>query len=98
GTDRLRLEVEDRGVGMPNREPGGLGLIAMRERADILQGTLDILRPEQGGTLIVLDIPLTQAVLGGERSGKRARSGRLVVTRLCAKASAASSKMIPRFR
>jgi len=68
GTDRLRLEVEDRGVGMPGREPGGLGLIAMRERADILQGTLDILRPEQGGTLIVLDIPLTQAVLVGERS------------------------------
>jgi signal transduction histidine kinase len=62
-SDRLRLEVEDHGVGMSDAGSGGLGLIAMRERADILQGTLEILRPPDGGALVVLDIPLAQAVV-----------------------------------
>jgi signal transduction histidine kinase len=62
-SDRLRLEVEDHGVGMSDAGSGGLGLIAMRERADILQGTLEILRPTDGGALVVLDIPLAQAVV-----------------------------------
>ena len=43
--DRLRLEVEDRGVGMMNKTGGGLGLIAMRERAEILRGKLELVRP-----------------------------------------------------
>lgn len=55
---RFRLEVEDRGIGMPPRPKGGLGLVAMRERAEILQGRLDFLRPAEGGTLVVLDVPL----------------------------------------
>jgi signal transduction histidine kinase len=59
-SDRLRLEVEDRGVGMSDGGSGGLGLIAMRERADILQGKLEIFRPPDGGALVVLDIPLAQ--------------------------------------
>src|SRR3989454_281613 len=59
--DHLRLEVEDRGVGMPEEGSGGLGLIAMRERADILQGTLELLRPPAGGTLVILEAPLAQA-------------------------------------
>jgi signal transduction histidine kinase len=59
--DHLRLEVEDHGVGMPVAVGGGLGLIAMRERADILQGKLEWLRPPQGGTLVILEMPLTQA-------------------------------------
>jgi signal transduction histidine kinase len=56
--DHLRLEVEDHGVGMPVAANGGLGLIAMRERADILQGTLEWRRPPQGGTLVILEVPL----------------------------------------
>jgi signal transduction histidine kinase len=59
--DQLRLEVEDHGVGMAEAESGGLGLIAMRERADILQGKLELLRPPEGGTLVILEMPLTQA-------------------------------------
>jgi len=63
--DHLRLEVEDRGVGMSEAGSGGLGLIAMRERADILQGTLELLRPPAGGTLVILEAPLAQATAVG---------------------------------
>jgi signal transduction histidine kinase len=59
----MRLEVEDHGVGMPERGGGGLGLIAMRERAEILQGRLEWLRPPQGGTLVILEIPAAQAAV-----------------------------------
>jgi signal transduction histidine kinase len=57
----LRLEVEDRGVGIAPESGGGLGLIAMRERADILQGTLALMRPPEGGTLVILEMPVAQA-------------------------------------
>src|SRR6266581_6705457 len=63
--DHLRLEVEDRGVGMSEAGSGGLGLIAMRERADILRGTLELLRPPAGGTLVILEAPLAQATAVG---------------------------------
>jgi nitrate/nitrite-specific signal transduction histidine kinase len=36
----------------------GLGLVAMRERADLLGGTLAFLRPEEGGTLVRLTVPI----------------------------------------
>jgi len=58
--DNLRLEVEDRGVGVAEGASGGLGLIAMKERADILQGTLELVRPTEGGTRVILDVPLAQ--------------------------------------
>jgi len=61
----LRLEVEDHGVGMPVAGGGGLGLIAMQERADILQGQLEWSRPPEGGTLVVLHVPLTQPAGAG---------------------------------
>jgi len=60
--DRLRLEVEDRGVGLP---PGGeaslrrgTGLVAMRERAELLGGTIEFLRPGAAGALVRLEIPI----------------------------------------
>ena len=55
----LRLEVEDQGVGLPaaNRQ-AGLGLIAMRERAELLGGRLALLRPSTGGTLVQLEVPI----------------------------------------
>jgi len=64
--DRLHLEVEDRGVGLPaNRSAGvrrGIGMVAMRERAELLRGKIEFLRPPEGGTLVRLDVPLTPAV------------------------------------
>jgi signal transduction histidine kinase len=56
----LQLEVEDHGRGLNRRtSPRGLGLVAMRERAELLGGTLDLLRPEQGGTLVRLTVRLS---------------------------------------
>ena len=51
------------GVGISAEACGGLGLIAMRERADILQGKLELLRPPAGGTLVILDMPLAQVTV-----------------------------------
>ena len=57
--DRLVMDVEDHGRGIdagPARR--GLGMVAMRERAAIVGGMLDFLRPPQGGTLVRLSMPL----------------------------------------
>ena len=56
--DHLRLEVEDRGVGLHEPLQRGMGMIAMRERAELLHGTIEFSRPEPGGTLVRLDVPL----------------------------------------
>ncbi len=56
---RLSLEIEDHGVGLPLSGPrNGLGLIAMRERAELLKGTLTFQRPPTGGTKLHLEVPL----------------------------------------
>ena len=59
----LELEVEDHGKGFVAEPtttgtlPRGIGLIAMRERAELIGGHLHISRPPQGGTLVRLNIP-----------------------------------------
>jgi signal transduction histidine kinase len=62
--DRLELEVEDHGVGIPDANGAGLrrgtGLIAMRERAELLHGKIEYVRPGDRGTLVRLIIPLTE--------------------------------------
>jgi signal transduction histidine kinase len=59
-SDVLELEVEDRGRGLePERARRGLGLVAMRERAAILGGTLDVVRRREGGTLVALRVPVS---------------------------------------
>ena len=54
----LELKVEDHGKGFV-AVPGqtGIGLVAMRERAEILGGTLRVTPVETGGTLVHLRIP-----------------------------------------
>jgi signal transduction histidine kinase len=54
----LELEVEDHGKGfVAQKGQRGIGLVAMRERAEIIGGALELLKPEQGGTLVRLEIP-----------------------------------------
>lgn len=57
---RLQLEVEDRGVGANGAtgDSRGLGLVTMRERAALVGGTLALLHPPGGGTLVRLTVPL----------------------------------------
>lgn len=55
----LRLEVEDHGVGIDPVSPRrGLGLVGIRERAALIGGRVEFLRPPAGGTLVRLVIPL----------------------------------------
>jgi len=61
----LELEVEDRGIGLQPEgqgKPRGMGMIAMRERAQLLSGKIEFLRPETGGTLVRLHVPLQRSV------------------------------------
>jgi PAS domain S-box-containing protein len=58
--DRLRLEIEDDGRGIPEDRLdviGSLGLLGMRERARSLGGDLSIGRASPSGTVITLTIP-----------------------------------------
>jgi signal transduction histidine kinase len=60
----LELDVEDRGKGLSAiASPGGrgLGLVAMRERAELVRGSLEFLIPPGGGTLVRLKVPLSAA-------------------------------------
>ena len=56
--DELELEIEDHGVGFAaQRAKRGLGLVAMRERAELLAGSLTFETPAGGGTIVRLRIP-----------------------------------------
>jgi signal transduction histidine kinase len=69
--DTLELDVEDRGTGLdPDPARRGLGLVAMRERAELLGGTIEFLRPRDGGTLVRLRVPI-----GENREGNLAGEG-----------------------
>jgi signal transduction histidine kinase len=60
-TGRLELEVEDHGAGLGTRTARrGLGLVAMRERAELVGGTIEFARPDEGGTLVRLRVPLEE--------------------------------------
>ncbi len=65
--ETLELEVEDHGKGfVPVAGQPGIGLVAMRERAEILGGTLRVAPVEAGGTLVQLRIPREKVELHGE--------------------------------
>ncbi|HEV2315367.1 MAG TPA: sensor histidine kinase, partial [Candidatus Acidoferrales bacterium] len=60
-SDKLELEVEDRGAGfVRSAAKPGIGLVAMRERAELLGGTIEFVQPAAGGTLIRLSVPKTR--------------------------------------
>ena len=66
----LELDIEDHGAGMPGASPRrGLGLVTMRERAALIGGSLEFLRPRQGGTLVRLRVPLDSPPAEVRRAG-----------------------------
>ena len=58
----LELEVRDRGSGFPERiSKRGIGLVAMRERSELMGGRITVSRPVEGGTLVHLTVPREKA-------------------------------------
>ena len=56
--ESLELEIEDHGKGNDgSASRNGIGLVGMRERAELLKGTIEFKRPPQGGTLVTLKVP-----------------------------------------
>lgn len=64
-TEQMEMNVEDRGVGLPDspREKG-LGMIGMRERAELLGGRIAFEPRPEGGTRVRLVVPLNQGGKG----------------------------------
>jgi signal transduction histidine kinase len=59
-TGTVVLEVEDHGVGFPPvKENQGMGLISMRERAELVNGQIEFLPRTGGGALVRLTVPLS---------------------------------------
>lgn len=61
--ESLQLEVEDHGSGFHSNGRRGIGLVAMRERAELLGGRIEFLKPASGGTLVRLTVPKEGAEL-----------------------------------
>jgi len=54
----LEIEIEDRGTGFTTSNVRqGIGLVAMRERAQLIHGTIEFLQPAEDGTLVRLRVP-----------------------------------------
>ncbi len=70
----LELEVEDRGTGFPERlSRRGIGLVAMRERSELMGGQIVFSRPPEGGTLVHLTVPREKAESYGKEDHSVAR-------------------------
>jgi signal transduction histidine kinase len=60
--ETLELEVEDHGVGFQERpNKRGIGLVAMRERSELMGGQIIFSRPAEGGTRVHLAVPRGKA-------------------------------------
>jgi signal transduction histidine kinase len=71
----LELEVQDRGIGFPERPSRrGIGLVAMRERSELMRGQLTFSRPPEGGTLVRLVVPRESVEAKAESYGKEDHS------------------------
>jgi signal transduction histidine kinase len=54
----LEVEVEDHGTGFVSQQTKqGIGLVAMRERAELVGGSIEFSEPAQGGTRVRLAVP-----------------------------------------
>jgi signal transduction histidine kinase len=65
-SDTLALEVQDRGKGFSaNHAHQGIGLVGMRERAELIGATLELLQRDGGGTVVKLTVPREKAEAHG---------------------------------
>jgi signal transduction histidine kinase len=51
------LEVEDDGVGFRGRDKQGMGLVSIRERAELVNGRVEFVDRTEGGALVRLTVP-----------------------------------------
>ena len=58
---QLQLTIEDRGRGLPEPPKPGVGLAAMRERAELIGGNLAVTRAADAGTIVCLRLSLEPA-------------------------------------
>ena len=73
--DRIELEIEDRGRGLPpeaERREGwrGIGLVSMRERAELMGGDFALVAAAEGGTVVRVAVPLQMAARATRRRRK----------------------------
>jgi signal transduction histidine kinase len=67
----LELQVEDHGVGFSQRPAKqGIGLVAMRERSELMGGRIVFSTPAAGGTLLHLIVPRKTLSSGTEIKNK----------------------------
>ena len=60
--DALEVEVEDSGRGLATSNGSrGIGLVGMRERAQLIGAELSFSQPAEGGTLVRLRVPRAAA-------------------------------------
>ena len=71
----LELEVEDRGKGIANQSPDaaqrGIGLVSMRERAELMGGTFALRQSPSGGVVVAVRVPVEA---GRAKSAEAARA------------------------
>ena len=77
GNGDLDLAIEDRGSGISKQasaeDPGrGMGMVSMRERAELIGGELQVTRAAGGGTVVRLRVPgcLAEAAAGPAPAGR----------------------------
>jgi two-component system sensor histidine kinase UhpB len=51
------LEVEDNGVGFRGGDKQGMGLVSIRERAELVNGQVEFVDRTEGGALVRLTVP-----------------------------------------
>jgi signal transduction histidine kinase len=57
--EKMEMEIEDHGAGLPEKpQESGLGMIGMRERAELLGGRIEFRRRPGGGTVVHVEAPL----------------------------------------
>jgi signal transduction histidine kinase len=76
----LELEVEDHGVGF-NQRPAkkGIGLVAMRERSELMGGRIEFSTPAAGGTLIQLTVPREKVESRDRDPGEKDQSQKIQI-------------------